>query len=730
MIGPTSEFSITNEIGINDVNVTVLPTILIRLHQLFEYGSKDIDQRWFSGDWGSEADIDNIDRYIYNPSSGNGLLSSISPRNVNITARFSSVEIMVPSAKENDDEHNCLLFTIPDFTFLLSSSLPRMFLSEEIPNTDNCSLDATLLFPKESINYVYQTGTSLSQVVRFQLTLNGVSVKVSSPVFSYDTSRVQNLLNLSKLVILGSLEKSEQPIRGAMKHMFLSVFCQEINIYVDVDLFPTALIIFLSYRSYLEFLRVSQYNPLSLCNLTTRLSTTDITVSLLTAYHGAYGEDEGPNHYPDTLPLNLRFDGIDISVQIYLSDSEASLCLLCKGQVAKTIIYSSCTPCERLRVADTKLQGVSFRLEVDGSGVLKGGATISDGEVYFSRSTFDTFASLMTYFEQEERASYLKNLIEPKHGADPEFKFIIATIQINKVHIYMQDTIIPKNLSVVLDELSFQIGYRANKEVSETYTCIWNEFYRDHIPGFHYKVLSRIKCFSHEKNITATELGIVSFDGYLHPSNFRWEIQDCRISFDELSLLKDWKGLLHETQGKIQVLFRTIAETFNSQNKRFQHGLSITEDDREHSPLLQLFDSFISDLSHVKYRLRKAKSKMNDTLLEKNRAALDFKREIERLHRLLLSSELRRLVAFSSISHEMSGFLRVNSTTISGQRFVSATSFWNYFVVLRKSHLFILKDTTHVSALIRPIIVFASRATSNCKICCIPLGKSPRNHSS
>jgi hypothetical protein len=706
MIGPTSELSITNEIGINDVNITFLPAVMIQLQQLVVQGSRDIDQRWLSGDWGNEADMDDIDRYIYIPPSGDGLFSRISPKNVNITARLSDIKIVIPPMEESD-EHNCLLFTIPDLTFLVSSSLPRTFLSEDIPTTD---LDmATTLFPNESIDFVYKSDSLLSQVARLQLTLNGASVKVFSPAFSHDASRVEEMLSLPKLVILASFENSEHPIRGALKHVFMSFFCHEIKLHIDMDLVSTALVILLSYRSFVENSLASQCNSLSAFNLTTRLSATDITLTLLTSNDGICEEDKLPNYCTTTPALNLRLDGTEICFQMFLSGIDAPSCIFFKGRLAKAQLQQTRT----IQNDDILCFGVSFRFEVDSLGVLKGSAAISDGDVFLSQNSFDAFSSMMAHFDQEGVLCHVKELIAPKDGSEldsrlqvvsrlvdtllAELKFMIATIQVKKVKLNIQDTMTHKNHSVILDELALQIGYRASKDVTQTYQHIWNEFYRDQIPGFHYRFLSRIKCISCENKMNATELGIVSFDGYLHPSKFQWEIQDCTINFDELSLLNEWKELLLKTHERIQVLSGNITEIIISQRDKFMHRLSSSGIDRGHSPLLQLFDALIVNLSRVRCQLREAKSKINETLLTQNRAALDFKSEVERLHTLLLRSELRRFAALSSVSHEMSGFLRVSSTTISGQRFVSATSFWNYYVILRKSYLIILRDTTHVS---------------------------------
>eukprot|EP00557_Chaetoceros_sp_GSL56_P010386 CAMPEP_0176478374 /NCGR_PEP_ID=MMETSP0200_2-20121128/1149_1 /TAXON_ID=947934 /ORGANISM="Chaetoceros sp., Strain GSL56" /LENGTH=1917 /DNA_ID=CAMNT_0017874301 /DNA_START=31 /DNA_END=5784 /DNA_ORIENTATION=+ len=723
MIGPSSQFSITNEIGINDVNITILPSLLIRLQQLVEQGSKDVDERWFSGNWGREAKIDNMDKYIYIPPSGNSLFSGVSPRNINVTARLSAVEVVVPPAKDTDDEQNYLLLTIPDITFLVSSSLPRMFLSEDIPNKDDFSFYGKTLLPNEYIDSVYQDG-SLSQVARVQLTLNEVALKVLSPIFSHDASRAETLFSASKMVLLGSLENSEETIRGALKHMFVSFLCQEMNVHIDVGVLSLAATILLSYRSFVETLVVSRCNVLPLCNVTTRLSTNDITVSLLTSYHGTFEGDKRSVSNSE-LSLNLRLDGIEISFQIYHCYNDTSWCVLCKGQVAKTSIYPRCTISEDPSVADTPSQKISFnqnydilsfgthpteksegfgcisfRFDVDSSGVLKCGATISNGDIYFSQNTFDTFSSMMVHFEHEEIRCYLKQFIETKNGVDSNsllkmLKFMIASIQIKKVHLHMQDTIEPRNHSVNLDELAFQIGYRANKDIAQTYRSIWNEFYQDDIPGFHYRLLSRIKFYSYQNNLSATELGIFSFDGHLRPSKFSWEIQDCKISFDELSLINHWKALFLNTHERNLILFRNVVQTFVSDKDSLLDGLSTTENDKDHSPLLRLFDSSTDDLSRAKYRLQTARSKIKESLIGQNRAVFGFKREIERLHGLLLHSELRHLAALSSVSHDMSGFLRVSSTAISGQRFVSATSFWNYYVVLRKSYLILLKDTTH-----------------------------------
>jgi len=63
----------------------------------------------------------------------------------------------------------------------------------------------------------------------------------------------------------------------------------------------------------------------------------------------------------------------------------------------------------------------------------------------------------------------------------------------------------------------------------------------------------------------------------------------------------------------------------------------------------------------------------------------------------LLQTELDRMAAYSLISHEMSGFIRIGGTAMSGQRFVNFTNFWRHFVVLKGSNLVIFKDTTQVS---------------------------------
>jgi hypothetical protein len=257
-----------------------------------------------------------------------------------------------------------------------------------------------------------------------------------------------------------------------------------------------------------------------------------------------------------------------------------------------------------------------------------------------------------------------------------------------------------KKMTFVWEHLSLQSGFCTSDFFPEDCLTDWEKFYPDRVPGFHHRVSSRFKCLSHDHKGTSTELGLMSFSGYFHPSKLDWDVQDCKISFHELSVLNDFKVSLFK-----------YYERFSLKEGVCVQKISSTDKERCDSPFLQLCNASIVNLSRAKNRLQAAKDGIFKRKMDQNKELTDSKREVERLNHLLFQSELQRLVALSLVSHEMNGVLRVCSTTISGQRIVSVTSFSEYYVVLRKSHLILFQDSTHVSSITKFLFDKVSSST-------------------
>ena len=75
--------------------------------------------------------------------------------------------------------------------------------------------------------------------------------------------------------------------------------------------------------------------------------------------------------------------------------------------------------------------------------------------------------------------------------------------------------------------------------------------------------------------------------------------------------------------------------------------------------------------------------------------------QFKKLRERLFQTERERMSAFSLVSHQMSGFIQMSAADVSGSRFGSGTSFWQYFGVINESRFVIFKDTSKVSVLVQ-----------------------------
>ena len=733
IIASTSKLSISIEMGINDFDVSINIQAALRLKTCFEQGPSKVDQRWFTGAWGSEAGIPDADiaYYITSPTKG-GLVSELDLQNINLTSRMCGCKIILPPFKTSNLKSGTLTLSMSEMMLIVSSSLPRMFLSEEIPINDLKQGGTGSDFPNEGEDFIYKSVSGLDQIARVQMSLTGLAVVFQPSLPIYNAPESNGIFNAKKLTFLGSHDISELDIKGSKKHLFFSTILEGAHINIDFDVISSILLVLCSFKDCVPFNISSGHENymldlISAFNITNRFSANQMSFSLLRQQMHPDKERTLMKPPPAVVLLRLGVDNVELGMQVFLCGIGSSEKFLsAKGRLGSTCLTTK-TPhypsaasdklqadredaviCSFGSVGTDESYSIAFRFEKGQTpGSLNVRVMISDGDIHIRRDLDAVLVDIMdSILRQGWQVPASSSLEESTTAMTTDWRLQIVSRflltspdKINFINIAIKMNSISvclplhgkeeKVMTLVCDYFHIYSGYLRNATLAEVHLKDWNSFYRDKNPGFHHSLSSRQKVLVDDSLGAARELiSGFSTSSYLHPSDLRWSIDECSLSIEELHIVHELKETVSILQNKLLDLQLKTKASFATP----QFDLIATSDN---SPLLQMYTASIREISRTRLLLSETK----ECLLLKDNEALKAPKEsdeIVQLQKLLFCAEMERLAALSLVSHQMSGFIRMSATAMSGQRFVSATAFWSFYAVLRDSHLVIFKDTSQV----------------------------------
>ena len=228
------------------------------------------DPRWYSGDWGRSLKRNMLLRpnepllleECLQPSKQIFLDENcfISSDLFNLTARLTNVHTKVP-ADLSEDLRSCdVLLYLDEAMLVVSSALPRTFLSGRIgssTNGDKTNRNEVIVFPNDETDVVYQLensedpsnrqrGIRTSRPIstfRMQLTLRGYSIRLEPIIPCGKATDPQQLISPSEMTLLFCFEG--EPPQSSEENLtkmalFLSALFHRLDINMDLDLLSSA----------------------------------------------------------------------------------------------------------------------------------------------------------------------------------------------------------------------------------------------------------------------------------------------------------------------------------------------------------------------------------------------------------------------------------------------------------------------------------------------------------
>ena len=224
MLTLNSRVFVLLEVGINMIEVTVNPEILERATEHFWHHAKSkLESRWFSGEWKGELqsnDSIDIQQFLQPLPKAMTKEFELSTRDVNLSLKLSDLKVKIPAPLSIDLRRSSdILISFGEITILVSSTLPRLFLSEKIFEIDG-----------EERVYIEDSESN----IRMQTSVKGFSIEaLPSPLF-HSLKEPREVLYSRALTFLGSYDRLNPDID--CKHfLFLSILLQYVHINIDFD---------------------------------------------------------------------------------------------------------------------------------------------------------------------------------------------------------------------------------------------------------------------------------------------------------------------------------------------------------------------------------------------------------------------------------------------------------------------------------------------------------------
>lgn len=287
------EVKFVNEIGADEINILLDADACSRIMRFAsnEQGG-GFDTRWYTGDWTDSLSVEmlqnpnatiDLDDHLQIPKQifldENFMISSDL---LNVIARFTNVELRVPAAIHENVRSCDILAETKETTFVVSSALPRTFLSGKIGNSisgDNLEEKGVIDFPNDPSDIAYaleqsedpalrQLGAPTSKnasTFRVQLTARDFQMKIAPVIPFSNANQAQQFIAPTDMTMIvcfeGEAKGQNEEIQVVL---FVSIQIHRILLNIDFDLLAgstcTALYHFDTVQSTIE--RMKKLSPL------------------------------------------------------------------------------------------------------------------------------------------------------------------------------------------------------------------------------------------------------------------------------------------------------------------------------------------------------------------------------------------------------------------------------------------------------------------------------------
>ncbi len=274
--GKTSNrFMVFHEIGGDEIEVILDTDVILRMMKfVLNTDSEGFDPRWDTGDWSDilttdmlrkPSEILRLDECLQEcPQLFLDENLMISSDLFNVTARFSNVVMRIPSVIQDSLRSCDIIMKLKEATFVVSSDLPREFLTGRIGNSiskealggvaQQESEKVVIDFPNDPSDVCYRceqgfTGESTS-TFRMQLTPRGFEVNIV-PIIPFCTApEPMKVVSITESTMIFCFE-GEAPKDGCNEMkitLFLSILIQELILNIDFDILAGATCTLLSHK--------------------------------------------------------------------------------------------------------------------------------------------------------------------------------------------------------------------------------------------------------------------------------------------------------------------------------------------------------------------------------------------------------------------------------------------------------------------------------------------------
>lgn len=266
-----TSYKVLHEMGADEMDIVLDTDVVLRLiNFILDEGGDGFDPRWHTGDWTDILTSDmlhhpsetlQLDDYLQQPIliflDENSMISSDL---FNVTARFTNINMRIPAAI-HDNLRSCdIIFKWKETTLIVSSDLPRTFLSGKIGNS--ISGDARkdkdkgiIDFPNDPSDICYAleqredqallpagSAEKTASTFRVQLTMRGFEINIVPIIPFCNASEARQLITVSNSSTIFCFE-GEPPAEGSNQikiTVFLSILVHELILNVDFDLLAGA----------------------------------------------------------------------------------------------------------------------------------------------------------------------------------------------------------------------------------------------------------------------------------------------------------------------------------------------------------------------------------------------------------------------------------------------------------------------------------------------------------
>jgi hypothetical protein len=278
------EIMVVHEIGIDQFDVLMDSDAWFRVFcfMMNEEGN-GFDARWHSGDWSDELTTD----MLVNPTQPLNLSdhlqqtkelfldenAMVSSDLMNVTARIINMEVRVPAAIREDVRSCDIIVAVSEIMLVVSSALPRTFLTGKIGASIHCDgsikQNVPIDFPNDPSDLCYsleeledpsirQQGTMTVRAVsttRLQLTARGFSVRIVPVIPFCNATPPQQLLEPLEMTMIVCFEGEppESPESNLIKIvLFASMQIHRLIINCDLDIIAGATITLLRHANVIQ----------------------------------------------------------------------------------------------------------------------------------------------------------------------------------------------------------------------------------------------------------------------------------------------------------------------------------------------------------------------------------------------------------------------------------------------------------------------------------------------